>query len=101
MLRRIAPALLALSLLTIGCAGPARLTERSEKNLSNGDHWRAWQLATRALDKQPGNPRARAAATAAGASIALDWEPRIHAMADVDTLNGGDHVLEFAEFRSN
>lgn len=101
MLRRIVPALLALSLWTIGCAGPARLTERSEQKLTNGDHWRAWQLATRALDKQPGNPRARAAATAAGASIALDWERRIHAMAEVDTLNAADQVLEFAEFRSN
>jgi hypothetical protein len=101
MSRRILPALLALSMVTIGCAGPARLAERSEQKLSSGDHWRAWQLATRSLDKQPGNPRARAAATEAGAAIALDWERRIHALADVDTSNAADQVLEFAQFRAN
>jgi len=98
MFRRIAPALLALSIVT-SCAGPSRLAERSADKLAGGDHWRAWQLATRALDKEPGNPRARAAATAAGASIAQDWERRIRALADVDSLEAADQVLAFAEFR--
>ena len=101
MLRRIVPALLALSILTIGCAGPAKLAERSEAKLSSGDHWRAWQLAVRSLEKSPGNPRARAAATAAGASIAMEWERKIHALADVDTLDAAHQVLEFAEFRAS
>src|SRR5262245_51098267 len=99
MFRRLMPALLALSFV-IGCAGPAKLTERSKNKLASGDHWRAWQLATRALDKQPGNPSARAAATAAGASIAQDWERRIHALANVDSLQAADQVLAFAAFRS-
>ena len=99
MFRRLTPALLALTIVT-GCAGPSRLAEKSEDKLSAGDHWRAWQLATRALDREPANPRARAAATAAGASIAQDWERRIRALADVDTLEAADQVLAFADFRA-
>jgi hypothetical protein len=98
MLRKIAPPVAAL-LLVIGCAGPAKLTQQSHEKLAAGDAWRAWQLATHALDKQPGNPAARDAATAAGAAIAEDWERRIHALADVDSMQAADQVLEFADFR--
>ncbi len=100
MLRRLAPVLLAIPLL-ISCSGPSKLTERSEEKLASGDAWRAWQLATRALDKEPGNPRSRAAATAAGASIAQDWQRRIHALAEVDSLKAAEQVLELAEFRES
>jgi hypothetical protein len=100
MLRRIAPLVPAL-LLVIGCAGPAKLTQRSGEKLAQGDVWKAWQLATRALDKSPGNPQAREAATAAGAAIAQDWERRIHALADLDSVRAAEQVLEFAEFRAN
>jgi hypothetical protein len=98
MLRRLAPLLLALPLV-LGCAGPSKLAQRSEEKLAGGDHWRAWQLATKALDKDPGNARARAAAAAAGSRIAQDWERRIHALCDVDTLAAAEQVLEFADFR--
>jgi len=98
MLRRLAPALLALPLM-IGCAGPSKLAQRSEDKLAHGDHWRAWQLATRALDREPANARARVAATAAAGSIAQDWERRIRALADVDSLQAADQVLEFTGFR--
>lgn len=97
--RKLALALPAL-LLIAGCAGTAKLTEKSQKTLAGGDHWRAWQLATRALDKEPGNPRARAAATAAGASIAQDWQRRIRALAEVDSVNAADQAIEFAVFRA-
>jgi hypothetical protein len=100
MFRRLAPALLAIPLV-IGCAGPAKLAERSEEKLAAGDAWRAWQLATRSLDKQPGNPRARVAARNAAAAIAQDWEQRIHALAGADSVAAAEQVLEFAGFRAD
>ena len=100
MSRKLVPVLLAIS-LAIGCSGPSKLTEKSEEKLAGGDAWRAWQLATRALDKEPGNPRARAAATAAGASIAQEWQRRIRALAQVDSLKAAEEVLELTQFREN
>jgi hypothetical protein len=85
----------------IGCAGPAKLAQRSEEKLAAGDAWHAWQLAIRSLDRQPGNPRARDAATAAGAAIAQDWQRRIRALADLDSVQAAEQVLEFVEFRAN
>lgn len=101
MLRRLAPFLLTIPLLINNCSGPSKLTEKSEEKLAAGDAWRAWQLATRALEKEPGNPRARAAATAAGGAIAQDWQRRIHALAEVDSLKTAAEVLELTEFREN
>jgi hypothetical protein len=98
MFRRIAPALLAI--LVLGCAGPSKLAERSEHKLATGDHWHAWELATRALDKAPANTRARAAALAAASSISDDWQRRIHALAEVDSIGAAEQALEFAEFRA-
>ncbi len=108
MTRRLAVLLAALlialpgMLLVTGCGGgSSKLTQKSEEKLAGGDAWRAWQLATRALDKEPGNPRARAAATAAGASIAEEWQRKIHALAEFDSLKAADEALELAEFREN
>lgn len=100
MSRRIAPALLALMLIA-GCAGPSKLAERSESKLANGEAWAAWNLATRALDREPGNPRAREAAAAAAQEISKDWQRRIHALADVDSVAAAEQVLQFADFRVN
>jgi hypothetical protein len=99
MIRRLAPALLALS-LAAGCAGPAKLAERSEDKLAKGDHWQAWTLATRALDKAPANPRARVAAVAAATSISQDWQRRIDALAGADSMAAAEQVMEFAAFRT-
>jgi hypothetical protein len=96
----IARALPVLLLLT-SCAGPKKLTQQSEKNLAVGGHWKAWQLATRALDKAPGNARAQAAATSAGASISHDWSRRIRALADHDSLEAADQAMDFVAFRAN
>jgi hypothetical protein len=84
-----------------GCAGPAKLAEKSEDKLAQGDVWKAWQLATRALDKAPANPRARQAAAAAASSIAQDWERRIVALAQTDSLAAAEEVLKFAQFRTD
>ena len=98
MPRRFAVTLLVCSLV-LGCAGPSKLAERSEQKLAGGEHWRAWELATKALAKEPGNARARSAAGAAAASISQDWQRRVHALAGVDSLAAAEQALEFAEFR--
>ena len=98
-LRRLAPALLALTFV-IGCASSSKLSEKSEKKLASGDAWHAWQLATRALDKEPGNPRARSAATAAGASIVQEWQRKIRAVAETDSLGAAEEALKLDDFRA-
>ena len=96
---RFAPLVVALALVC-GCASTAKLTQKSEEKLANGDHWKAWQLATRALDREPGNPAARNAATAAGNSICEEWIRKIHASAAVDSLDAAEQVLQFVDFRA-
>jgi len=98
MLRRLASFLVLIAFVA-GCAGSSKLSQKSEEKLAGGDAWRAWHLAVRALDKEPGNPRARQAATAAGAAIAQDWQRRIRALAELDSLNAAGEVLKLAEFR--
>ncbi|HEX7078284.1 MAG TPA: hypothetical protein VF363_07680 [Candidatus Eisenbacteria bacterium] len=100
MFRSLIRVAIATALLA-GCAGPSKWTEKSEEKLAGGDAWRAWQLATRALDKEPGNPRARAAATAAGTSIVQEYQRKIRALAEVDSMNAAEQVLELADFREN
>ena len=94
-------AILAAGLIVTGCAGSAKLTRQSQEKLAKGNAWRAWELATRALDKEPGNPEARRAATAAGASIVDEWQRKIHALAELDTLQAAEQVLELDAFRLN
>src|SRR5436190_11876919 len=101
MLRRIAPAAPALLLVMLGCAGPAKLAEKSEQRLAGGQNGRAWELAIRALDKDPGNTRARSAAAAAGNAMARDWEQRIHVLAQSDSMAAAEQVLELNTFRVN
>ena len=98
MLRRIAPAVPVL-LIVLGCAGPSKLAEKSEEMLAGGQNGRAWNLAIRALDKDPGNARARAAASAAGNAMAREWENRIAVLAQSDSLAAAEQVLELNSFR--
>jgi len=100
MIRKLALVLLTALPLLPGCAGPAKLAQRSEGKLAGGNPTRAWALAIRALDKEPGNPRARAAAAAAAGAIADDWRRRIRALADADSIQAAEQVLEFASFRA-
>lgn len=100
MIRRLLPALLLAVPLAVGCAGPNKLAERSESKLAQGDLWRSWTLATQALDKAPGNPRAQAAASAAAAAISQDWQRRIDGLAAVDSMAAADQVLQFVSFRA-
>ena len=97
--RPIAIFLLALAVLSSGCAAPVKLARQSEKNLAKGDIWKAWHQATRALDREPMNPSAKQAAAAAGNVIADDWQRRIHALASLDSLRAAEQVLAFTDFR--
>ncbi len=100
MSRNLGLALLIVTLLT-GCSGSSKLTDKSEQKLAGGDSWRAWQLATKALDKEPGNPRAQAAATAAGTAIVQEWQRKIRAFAQTDSMRAAEETLELTEFREN
>jgi len=99
MIRRLSILLLATA-FAVGCASTSKLTQKSEEKLAAGNAWDAWRLATRALDKEPGNPAARDAATAAGAAIAEEWQRRIRALAEVDSMDAAGEALELAEFRA-
>jgi hypothetical protein len=101
MRRYVLSLMVIAALCGAGCAGPAKLAEKSEDKLAEGDVWKAWELATRALDKAPANERARGAATAAANAIASDWQRRISALAAVDSLDAAEEVLKFAQFRAD
>lgn len=103
MLRRMfaIATLCAMAVVFTGCAGPTKMAEKSQQKLASGDMWRAWQLATRALDREPLNPSARDAAAAAGAAISDDWQRRIAALAAVDSMRAAEQALEFVNFRGN
>jgi len=100
MSRRILSVLVA-AVLAAGCAGPNKLAEKSQQKLSDGDVWKAWRLATRALDREPMNPRAKQAAAATYRVIADDWQQRIRSLGSVDSLRAAEQVLEYSDFRSN
>lgn len=101
MNRKLVPIALLAILLAPGCGGPAKLAEHSEEKLAAGKSWQAWKLATKALDKAPGNVRAKAAADAAARTIAADWQRRILALGSVDSLGAAEQVMEFVSFRAD
>jgi hypothetical protein len=101
MIRKLGLFVIVACSLALGCAGPSKLAERSGDKLDKGEMWAAWRLATQALDKAPGHSEARAAADAAAAAIAADWQRRIRATASVDSLAAADEVLEFVGFRTD
>ncbi len=82
-------------MFVFGCAGPAKLAQRSQERLDKGEYGRAGF----ALNKEPGNASARAAAAEAGNAMARDWERRIHALAQSDSLAAAEQVLALNDFR--
>src|ERR1043166_3202634 len=89
---RMLCASLVLAVLATGCAGPSKLAEKSEEKLAGGDIWKAWQLATRALDREPMNPGAKRAARAGRPGISGETPRDRHAT---------EQVLEFTSFRTS
>lgn len=100
MTPRTARWLVPLALLTLSCAAPSELARRGETALSEGDPQRAFDLATKALDRQPGNAQARATAAAAAQAITADWQRRIRAVAAADSVVAAEQVLGLADFRA-
>ncbi len=98
MFRRLPLLLLALAL--VSCASPAALVRRSDKALDQGDARKAYELARRAVQREPGNEEARRALDAAATWIADDWRARIVRLADVDTIAAARQTLEFQTFRA-
>ena len=104
MSRRFLPVLglvLLSFVLVSGCAGPAKLAQKSDEKLAEGDMWKAWSLATKALDKAPAHPEARQAAANAASVISEDWQRKIRARAGVDTEAAAEDALNFVQFRIN
>lgn len=89
-----------LLLLALSCAGPAELARRGDAALAGGDPQHAFELSARALDRQPGNAPARATIAAAAQAIGADYERRIRAVAEADSLVAAAQALEYAGFRA-
>jgi len=87
-------------LLTLSCAAPSELVRRSGVSLAAGDAARAFDWARRALDKEPANPAARAAATDAATVLVGDAKSRIRNLAEVDTVSAARQSLELEDFRA-
>ena len=86
-------------LLGLSCAGPAKLAQRSEVQLRNGDPEKAYEIACRALDKDAKSARATAALDAAALALTDAWKQRIEASSQLDTIAAARAVLELAALR--
>lgn len=91
---------LALALALVSCAGPTELARRSNVALQGGDPEKAYQLARKALDKEPQNAAAREAMNSAARTLADDWRERIRNLALSDTLGAAKLTLDFESLRS-
>lgn len=87
-------------LLLLSCAAPAELARRSTVALEQGDAAKAYDLARKALDHEPGNAPARAAMTAAANTIGAEMRARVMRLAPVDTVAAAEKVLDYSEFRA-
>lgn len=91
----------ALFLIALaGCASPAKLAERSHAALGQGDLRKAYEMARRALEKDPALPEARTAFGEAATAIAIDYRTRIARTAEVDTIAAAREAFAFRDFRA-
>lgn len=93
---RLLPLMFALA----GCASSAKLAERSHEALAGGDLRKAYEMARRALEKDPSLREARSAFGEAATAIAIDYRTRIARTVEVDTIAAAREALEFREFRT-
>ena len=93
-------ALVALAALALSCASTSELARRSTHALAAGDARAAWQWGERAMKKDPQSPVARDAMTAAAAVVVPDWQRRIRALAESDTIAAAKLSLDFAPVRA-
>jgi hypothetical protein len=101
-MRRILQAAALLSILTLGsCASTSELVRRSEEGLDAGDMDRAYKWSSRALDHEPGNPRAQQIMTTAATAIIEKRKAQIIDLAAADTLAAARAVLELDDFHAD
>jgi len=93
-------ALLLLAVMATSCAGPAKLARESERALQQGDLQRAYDLARRAVDKDPESGAARSAMTAAATQISDRSKARVLDQARTDTLGAARTALDARDARA-
>jgi hypothetical protein len=86
-------------LVMLSCAAPAQFSRQSRDALQAGHADEAFELARKALAKDPQSSAARDAMSAAAGSIADGWKNRIHNIAGVDTIAAATYSREFQKFR--
>jgi hypothetical protein len=101
-MRRILQVAALLSVVTLlSCASTSELVRRSEEGLDAGDMERAYNWSSRALDHEPGNPRAQQIMTTAAAAIIERRKADVVRLAAVDTLAAARAVLELDDFHAD
>ena len=98
--RALAPRIALLAFAVVACAGPDKLARQSEEQLAEGHVQKAYEKARKALDKEPGNERARAAMTQAASQLFSGYRDRILGLAAAgDTLSAAHRCLQLDGFR--
>lgn len=87
------------ALLLAGCASSTQLARRSDEALQRGDLRKAYEMARRALDKEPGNPAAQGAFANAATQLSDDYKGRVLRLAAVDTIAAARMALDFRSAR--
>ena len=93
-------ALVAIVLVLSSCAGPAQLARQSQDALDRGDETRAYQLARKAMDRDPDLAAARASYTNVALRLDDGWKTRVRNLAVVDSIGAARRALDFAAFRA-
>ena len=98
---RIARFASLLPLLTLlSCASTGELIRRGEVAYDAGNMEKAYDWSRRALDRDPGNTRARATFAAAAGVLMDGRQKEVTELAALDTLAAARALLELDEFRS-
>jgi len=95
---RFAPLLLLLTVLS--CASTSELVRRGESALNAGNMERAYDWSRRALDREPGNARAREIMTAAAGPILAERKTQIRNLAELDTVAAARASLDLDGLRA-
>jgi len=100
-MRRFARVAALLPIVTLlSCASTSELVRRGESSLDAGHMDAAYDWSRRALDHEPGNPRAQAIMTTAAGSIMNQRKAQIRELAQLDTLAAARAVLELNDFHA-
>jgi len=100
-MRRFARVAALLPIVTLlSCASTSELVRRGESSLDAGHMDAAYDWSRRALDREPGNPRAQAIMTTAAGSIMNQRKAQIRELAQLDTLAAARAVLELNDFHA-